>query len=255
MVAEAGATVRVDRFTGHMGMFNLHHVKVHLHNSLIRRDGGLRTERCLISEDAAFRAETASEFDELYTVVPQSRVRELLEINDDRYCAVLSERKGCANRELLSQQVLAYLQRRHADGFRYFDQSRVEKIVVCDQAALLQAGGHRVTAARVVLYTNGFVNAIVQDETGAPGGRPYDFQWHGLMGYNDSGTRLVGAHPGTRGCSTTSAAMASVSYPRSTAGTASASCLPVNTSRPASSTLADLDDELRRVWLRESFWT
>ena len=25
--------------------------------------------------------------------------------------------------------------------------------------------------------------------------RPYDFHWHGLMGYNDSGIRVVGAHP------------------------------------------------------------
>lgn len=28
-----------------------------------------------------------------------------------------------------------------------------------------------------------------------PPGLPYDFQWHGLMGYNDSGIRIVGAHP------------------------------------------------------------
>jgi glycine/D-amino acid oxidase-like deaminating enzyme len=28
-----------------------------------------------------------------------------------------------------------------------------------------------------------------------PAGKPYDFHWHGLMGYNDSGIRVVGAHP------------------------------------------------------------
>ena len=28
-----------------------------------------------------------------------------------------------------------------------------------------------------------------------PAGRPYHFHWHGLMGYNDVGTRVVGAHP------------------------------------------------------------
>ena len=31
-----------------------------------------------------------------------------------------------------------------------------------------------------------------------PPGRPYDFQWHGLMGYNDGGVRVVGAHPAGR---------------------------------------------------------
>jgi len=28
-----------------------------------------------------------------------------------------------------------------------------------------------------------------------PAGQPYDFQWHGLMGYNATGVRVVGAHP------------------------------------------------------------
>ena len=52
-----------------------------------------------------------------------------------------------------------------------------------------------------------------------PPGQPYDFHWHGLMGYNDSGIRVVGAHPRHPGCCTTSAATASGSCPRSSAGT------------------------------------
>jgi glycine/D-amino acid oxidase-like deaminating enzyme len=28
-----------------------------------------------------------------------------------------------------------------------------------------------------------------------PPGLPYEFHWHGLMGYNDSKLRVVGAHP------------------------------------------------------------
>ena len=97
MVAETGATVRVERFTGHMGMFNLHHLQVHLRSNLIRRQGGLRVETCVVSEDAEFRAQIPAEFAGLYTVVPQARVRELLETDDDRYRAVLSDRKGCVN--------------------------------------------------------------------------------------------------------------------------------------------------------------
>ena len=50
-----------------------------------------------------------------------------------------------------------------------------------------------------------------------PPGLPYDFQWHGLMGYMDGGIRIVGAHPRHIGSSTTSAATASGSCPRSTA--------------------------------------
>ena len=50
-----------------------------------------------------------------------------------------------------------------------------------------------------------------------PPGPPYDFQWHGLMGYTDGGIRVIGPHPATRGCSTTSAATASASCHRSMA--------------------------------------
>jgi glycine/D-amino acid oxidase-like deaminating enzyme len=31
--------------------------------------------------------------------------------------------------------------------------------------------------------------------TARPPGQPYDFHWHGLMGYNDSRLRVVGGHP------------------------------------------------------------
>ena len=112
MAAESGATVRIDRFTGHMGMFSLNHLQVHLRNNLLRRQGGLREEACVVSEDAEFLDQIPAEFASYYTVVQQSRIRELLETDDDRYRAVLSDRKGCVNSGQLVQQVLAYLERR-----------------------------------------------------------------------------------------------------------------------------------------------
>lgn len=52
MATETGATVRVDRFAGHMGMFSLNHLQVHLRNNRLRRRGGLREESCVVSEGA-----------------------------------------------------------------------------------------------------------------------------------------------------------------------------------------------------------
>ena len=296
MVAESEASVRVERFTGHMGMFNLHHVLVHLRSNLVRRQGGLRLETCLVSEDAEFVSEIPPELAGLYTVVPQARVRELLETRDDRYRAVLSDRKGCANSGLLVQQVLGYLEQRHADRFQYVDHTPVDRVVVGGDRVVVHGRGHAVTASQVVLCTNGFVGHHVTDHLGAsielaadqqvvgrvaymtafvdqprapaamsyirnrtiggdtayvyvtrrtydraddtvtltcmggpeypfhdaydpetpfpgtlletmdqevrpfaqPGRLPglrYDFTWHGLMGYNDSGIRVVGTHP------------------------------------------------------------
>jgi len=297
MVAESEAAVRVERFTGHMGMFNLHHVLVHLRSNLVRREGGLRLERCLVSEEADFVAQIPSELAGLYSVVPQARVAETLETGDERYRAVLSDRKGCANSGALVQQVLAYLQRCHPARFRYVDRTNVEQITVGEDRVVVHARGHAVVASQVVLCTNGFVDHVVADEAGEPiglapdqqvtgrvaymtafvdqprepaamsyirnptiggdtayvyvtrrtydrpgetvtltcmggpeypfhgeaydpdsafpgalldamdeqvrpfaqparpPGRPYDFAWHGLMGYNDGGIRVIGAHP------------------------------------------------------------
>jgi glycine/D-amino acid oxidase-like deaminating enzyme len=286
IAAEAGTTVRVERFDGHMAMFNGNHVLVHLANNDVRRRGGIRIDVMRISEDADFLPDIPAAYDGLYRVVPQSEVRELLETNDDRYRAVLSERKGCANGGLFVQQVLAYLIRRYPDRLRYVDTTPVQRLVVGERDVRLQARGHVIAAGSAILCTNGFTSHVVEDADGQPielhpeqrvvgtigymaafveaerrpagdvpyvyvtrrtwdtasraatltcmGGpewpiaddswdpaqpfpgallttmddqvrpyaqpnrpprQPYDFQWHGLMGYMAGRVRVVGAHP------------------------------------------------------------
>ena len=297
MAAEAGSTVRIERFTGHMGMFSLNHLEVHLRNGLVRLEGGLQPEACVVSEDAPFLHEIPGELRPLYEVVAQSRIRELLETDDDTFRAVLSDVKGCANAGLFVQQVLGYLEQRYADRFTYVDTTLVERVVVADDGAVVHARGHAVSAGHVVLCTNGFTDHVVEDAAGPPirlhpdqqvvgtigfmaaffedrprpaaafsyirnatiggdnpyvyvtrrtydradgtvtltamggpehpiegpwlrdmpfpgsllgymdehvrpyaqprraPGRPYDFQWHGLMGYMDGRVRVIGVHP------------------------------------------------------------
>jgi glycine/D-amino acid oxidase-like deaminating enzyme len=166
VAAECGATVRVERFDGHMAMFNLNHVLVHLGNNEVRRTGGIRTDVMRISEDAEFLASIPAAYDGLYEVVPQAHVRELLETTDDRYRAVLSERKGCANGGLFVQQVLADLLRRYPDRLRYVDTTPVQRIVVGEEDVRLQANGVVVSAAHAVLCTNGFTGHLVEDADG-----------------------------------------------------------------------------------------
>jgi glycine/D-amino acid oxidase-like deaminating enzyme len=297
MVAETGAQVRVERFTGHLGMFNQHHLEVHLTSMRIRERAGLRKQACVVSEEAEFLSEL-SEFSDLYSVVPQGHISELLEIDEDRYRAVLSARAGCVNSGLLCQQVLGYLQRTYTDRFLYVDCTNVEEVVVDQNQTTAHAGNYRIAAGHIVMCTNGFVDHVLEDAAGSPirladdqqitgrvaymtafvedasrppaamsyirntiiggdtpyvyvtrrtydrgadsvtltcmggpehpfqshdyernaafpgkllqamdeevrpfaqpnrpPGQQYDFHWHGLMGYNASGTRVVGAHP------------------------------------------------------------
>ena len=183
LVEDSGATVRVERFTGHLGMFNLHHVLVHLRSNLVRRQGGLRLESCLVSQDAEFLPDIPPELVDLCTVVPQERVRELLETRDDRYRAVLSDRKGCINSGALVQQVLASLQARFPDRLRYVDRTHVERVEVGADAVRLTALGHTVTASAVVLCTNGFVDHVVVGAGGRPVGLAADQRVVGRVAY------------------------------------------------------------------------
>jgi glycine/D-amino acid oxidase-like deaminating enzyme len=183
LASESEATVRIDRFTGHMGMFSLNHVLVHLRNNEVRRRGGLREEACLVSEDAELLPDIPAELGPLYSVVPQAAIRELLETGDDRYRAVLSDQKGCVNSGLLVQQVLASLEARYPDRFTYADETPVERVVVGNDEARLEAGGHVVRADRAVLCTNGFVDHVVQDTAGAPIDLHPDQRAIGTVGY------------------------------------------------------------------------
>ena len=168
IAAEAGTTVRVERFDGHMAMFNLNHVLVHLANNDVRRRGGIRRDQLSVSEDAEFLDEIPAAYRGLFEVVPQARVREVLETDDDRYRAVLSERKGCANGGLFVQQVLAYLEERYPDRLRYVDATPVDRVVVGEGRVRLHANGVVATASSVVLCTNGFTSHVVENAHGGP---------------------------------------------------------------------------------------
>jgi glycine/D-amino acid oxidase-like deaminating enzyme len=183
MVAETGAQVRVERFPGHMGMFNNHHLEVHLRCMSIRERAGMRQQTCVVSEDAEYLGDLPAEFESLYSVVPQSRVRELLEVDDDRYSAVLTARAGAANSGLLCQQVLAHLLRTHGERFIYADCTKADRVVVDDERAVVHAGGHRVTASHVALCTNGFVDHRIEDAAGSPVFLAPDQQVTGRVAY------------------------------------------------------------------------
>jgi glycine/D-amino acid oxidase-like deaminating enzyme len=166
MVAVSGATVPIERFVGHMGMFTLDHLAVHLRASALRRAGGLSVPECLVADDTPFLGQIPAEYHGLYSTVPRRHVQEVLGTADDRYCAVLEDRKGCANGALLAQQVVSHLRTAHPERFQLADHTSVDRIVLDADAATIDAGGHRVSAARVVMCTNGFVDHVVENRIG-----------------------------------------------------------------------------------------
>lgn len=183
IAAETDAPVRVERFLGHMGMFSLNHLEVHLRINEMRRRGGLRIAQCIVSEDAEFLDDVPPELAGLYTVVPQRTICEVLGTDDDRFRAVLSEPKGCANSAALVHQVLHHLLERHPARFTYADHTHVERIVLDDDRAVVHAGGRRVDTRRVVLCTNGFADHVVEHRDGTVLHHVADQDVFGTIGY------------------------------------------------------------------------
>ena len=167
MLVESGSTVRVERFVGHLGMYALDHLEIHLRDHLLRRRGGLACATCVVSADASFLDEIPTEFDGHYDVVPQGHIDDLLGVPGGMYRAALSEPKGCANGALIVEQVVESLQRRYDGRFAFHDHTPVERIELEPSSIVLRTQGrHRVEAGIVVLCTNGYTRHEIVDRRG-----------------------------------------------------------------------------------------
>ena len=200
MVAESGATVPIERFVGHLGMFTLDHLRVHLRASSLRRAGGLYVPPCAVADDAPFLDRVPEEYAGLYTVVPRAEIQRVLDTTDDRYCAVLGDRKGCANGALLSQQVVAHLRDAYPERFALVDHTPVDRIVLGDGVASVHACGRRVTASRVVMCTNGFVDHVIEHASGGEVGSQLHHRVGGDVGYMVAALEDEGAPPRAVSC-------------------------------------------------------
>ncbi len=183
MARECGSSQRLDRFTGNMGMFSLNHVLVHLGHSALRREHGLAVPECFVSERAPFLHEIPDDLCDLYTVVPDERIRTVLGPGTDRYCAVLCGQIGAANGALLVQHVIDHLLHHHPDRFVYADHTKVEHVALHADHAELHANGHTVRAERVVLCTNGFLDHVLDNLVGESLDHTMHHQLIGTKGY------------------------------------------------------------------------
>ncbi len=164
MIAEAACTLPVYRFTGHMGMWSDNHLDVHLRSNRLRKDAGLELEQCIISDQVCLGS-LKRHYGDLFKVVPQSHIQNILETPSDRYIAALSFQKGTANSSELCNQLAIYLSRTYPERFRIFENSAVNHIKLDKHDATLTVGAYHVYSNRVVLCTNGYKDYEITSST------------------------------------------------------------------------------------------
>lgn len=183
MYTDAGLDIPFSRFIGHGGLTSFQQVQWHLDANRLRRQAGNPVRELLISETAPFVKAIPNEYEGTYRIVPHREILDLLETEKKVFVAVISYQKGCINSALLCQEVVAYLLATYPERFALYEHSRVHKILLHKEYAILDVEKHTIDALRVVLCTNGFEDLHLINEHGLGIDAKYHHLLHGKIGY------------------------------------------------------------------------
>lgn len=167
MYTDAGLTIPVSRFEGHMGIRTYDQLSVYLEDAKLRKSGGLKPEKIKIAlELSDIREDILETYKGLYEHVPHTEILNLLQTENKEFIASVSQQKGVTNSALFVQEVALFLSETYRDRFSLFENTPIDKIVVKQNEVLLDAGKHTVAASKVILCTNGFEGFSIFAEDG-----------------------------------------------------------------------------------------
>jgi glycine/D-amino acid oxidase-like deaminating enzyme len=179
---DAQLTIPFARFIGHSGLSSPSQVLHFLKENMIRKEGGIASEFIRIADHVDL-GESLDQYEGLYERVPHAKILQMLETEDDSYIASMSFQKGCMNSALFCYEATAYMLRAYKDRFRIFENSRVGKILLREQTAVLDVGTYEVCAQKVVLCTNGFKHLTIIGQDGLESNAKFHHLVHGTVGY------------------------------------------------------------------------
>jgi len=156
----------LDRIIGHGGIETLDGLLDALERNAYVRDVGFTQNEVLVADVAPFLDEIPSMYEGLYRVVSHADVRDALEAPDSPCVAAESRRFGVMNSALLTERLANALLAAYPERFALYEKTPINKVVLKDDEALLDAGLHTVEAERVVLCTNGFEHLTILNVSG-----------------------------------------------------------------------------------------
>lgn len=183
IVEEAKLATPIHRFTGYAGVCLFEQLVEHLEDNRLRSEGELPVERIIVASEWEARANIPQMYADLYEVAAHRDILDLLETDTTDYVAVIATQKGCSNSALLAEELVGYLLATYPERFRLHEGTRVREIDLFEQKAELRTERHTITAARVVLATNGFENFTIRNTTGTDIDTEFHHSVQGLIGY------------------------------------------------------------------------
>ncbi|MEK7184824.1 MAG: FAD-binding oxidoreductase [Patescibacteria group bacterium] len=177
MYTDANLDIVFSRINGNVGFSNINQVIIALQDMEIQMRSGLPQNVFLISETAPFKHLLPKVFEKLYKFVPQSEILKKMETEDTGFHALYSDQAGCMNSALFCQEVVKYLLEKFSNRFHLYENTRINKVVLKKDHALLDADRHTVNASKVILCTNGFEHFEILND----GGLTIDKKFHHLV--------------------------------------------------------------------------
>jgi glycine/D-amino acid oxidase-like deaminating enzyme len=183
MYTDANLDILFSRVHGVRGFSSLDQVLEILKDMEIEHVSGLSINKLLISEEAPFREMLPRAMSSLYSFVPHKEILGALETEYTDFHAVLIDQAACMNSALFCQEVMGYLQKEYADRFALYENTRIEKLVLKENHALLDAGKHTINTHKVILCTNGFEKLEIFNEGGLEIDKRFHHSVEGVVGY------------------------------------------------------------------------
>ncbi|MEN9647361.1 MAG: hypothetical protein RLY57_165 [Candidatus Parcubacteria bacterium] len=183
MYTTAGLNIPLARFEGHMGVTTKDQVLLNLENNWYRKEAKLKTERIQIADHVVFAQEIPDKYKELFTFVPHEEILKTLETENSSYIASFSYQKGTANSALLSEGIYTYLAATYGTRFKLYEHTDIQKVVLRDNGALLDAGFYTINAQRVILCTNGFEHIKIFNQGNLEIDKVFHKDVSGVVGY------------------------------------------------------------------------
>jgi glycine/D-amino acid oxidase-like deaminating enzyme len=183
IVEEAGLTTPIHRFTGYAGVCRFEQLIEHLEDNRLRALGGLAPKRIVVAQEWEGASSIPAQYRDFYELSGHTDILSVLETTTKAYIAMVAEDKGCSNSALLAEEVAGYLLATYPTRFRLHEETYVSQVHLRDGRGMLTANGHAISAAHVVLATNGFENFNITNDDGPDINAEFHHEVQGLVGY------------------------------------------------------------------------
>ncbi len=182
-ISASGISGPLYQFTGYAGFSTLEQLVLRLEEEHLRVKGGLAPHSFLVVDDPLIILRIPDEYDYLYKAVTRSDLLNLLETTDEQYIGLKEARKGCLNSALFCEQIVEWLEERYPNRFSLFEETPVTQLVLGNTDVRAETDLGTISAAQVVLCTNGFESITIKNEVGLDINGRFHGHVFGTIGY------------------------------------------------------------------------